>query len=513
VPLDALHCPTWVLAHVQQWPGFPAAENPSPGGLLDALHRLAAERPHGVLVGSGDGVAALLFIYRNRICGAQFEPGDLHGREALVQVREACERMSWTFRAAPERFGELVPIMASLVGDGGHQLVRLVGPTMSAHLEALAEVERNSLAYLIVRPSGTPDAVWIVFSDDEGSAHRLLAGGAHAGAPSLSKLDAGGLMAILPKHKADDDLHVAEPRFFSEAPLAPGAALAPERPFAEPAAVAPGRGRSPLIYLVPTALALLAVGTWTIWRVGQAPEKPQVRPLPAIPAQPPPIDAHTDSELAASRARIEGLQREIALLRQEMNAVRRQAPAAPTQRGAERQLTPAQARRREDNRVRMDSLMNRVAYLEDMLAQSRAAHDQTVTPEQVVQPPPPSPPATATAPSPTPAPEGTGSGTAQAEPVQARAYTETLVDQPPEIVESGAVRYPAVARRLGIGGQVLLSVLVAADGTAQQVIPLRGHEYLRQAAIDGVRSWRFRPARQRGAPVACWKTVVIDFRP
>lgn len=100
----------------------------------------------------------------------------------------------------------------------------------------------------------------------------------------------------------------------------------------------------------------------------------------------------------------------------------------------------------------------------------------------------------------------------RASPLQARAYAEALVDTPPVLVSSPAPEYPTRLRRLRIEGDVLVSLLVSADGQVAQVVPLRGRTELRQAAAEGIRRWRYEPARLNGAAVPCWTTASIAFR-
>ena len=73
--------------------------------------------------------------------------------------------------------------------------------------------------------------------------------------------------------------------------------------------------------------------------------------------------------------------------------------------------------------------------------------------------------------------------------------------------------YPAVARRQGQQGRVILRVLVNAAGGADQVEIRKGTGYsmLDAAALEAVRRWRFVPARQGDQPVAAWVLVPITF--
>ncbi|MBI2381641.1 MAG: energy transducer TonB [Gammaproteobacteria bacterium] len=76
-----------------------------------------------------------------------------------------------------------------------------------------------------------------------------------------------------------------------------------------------------------------------------------------------------------------------------------------------------------------------------------------------------------------------------------------------------APSYPALSRRLGEEGTVLLRVAVSASGEAGVVDLERssGHERLDQAALRAVRRWRFEPARQAGAAVASVALVPVEF--
>ena len=74
--------------------------------------------------------------------------------------------------------------------------------------------------------------------------------------------------------------------------------------------------------------------------------------------------------------------------------------------------------------------------------------------------------------------------------------------------------YPSSARRLGIQGTTLLSVLVAEDGRVADVVVKQsaGHPDLDQAATDAVRRWRFEPARRGSEAVAVWVLLPVEFR-
>ncbi len=73
--------------------------------------------------------------------------------------------------------------------------------------------------------------------------------------------------------------------------------------------------------------------------------------------------------------------------------------------------------------------------------------------------------------------------------------------------------YPALARRMGEQGRVLLRVLVTAEGAAERVElkASSGAHRLDRAALDAVQRWRFVPARQGDRAVSAWVVVPISF--
>jgi protein TonB len=73
--------------------------------------------------------------------------------------------------------------------------------------------------------------------------------------------------------------------------------------------------------------------------------------------------------------------------------------------------------------------------------------------------------------------------------------------------------YPAMSRRQGETGRVLLRVYVSADGKAERVElkTSSGFERLDQSAREAVTRWRFVPARRGSEQVAAWVLVPISF--
>jgi protein TonB len=93
-----------------------------------------------------------------------------------------------------------------------------------------------------------------------------------------------------------------------------------------------------------------------------------------------------------------------------------------------------------------------------------------------------------------------------AEPFRAPRFDAAYLNNP-------APAYPALARRMGEQGKVILRVLVNSAGIAGQV-ELRtssGSPRLDGAALETVRHWRFLPARQGDDTIDAWVLVPVSF--
>lgn len=74
-------------------------------------------------------------------------------------------------------------------------------------------------------------------------------------------------------------------------------------------------------------------------------------------------------------------------------------------------------------------------------------------------------------------------------------------------------RYPALSRRLGEEGRVLLQVQVSTEGKALDVKikESSGYQRLDEAAIEVVKQWQFIPAKQGDTALLSWVEVPIQF--
>lgn len=80
-------------------------------------------------------------------------------------------------------------------------------------------------------------------------------------------------------------------------------------------------------------------------------------------------------------------------------------------------------------------------------------------------------------------------------------------------LQNPAPSYPAISRRMGEQGKVLLRVYISAEGLPQRVEinQSSGYDRLDRQATDAVMRWRFVPGKRNGVPEAMWNLVPINF--
>lgn len=73
--------------------------------------------------------------------------------------------------------------------------------------------------------------------------------------------------------------------------------------------------------------------------------------------------------------------------------------------------------------------------------------------------------------------------------------------------------YPAMSKRLGEQGKVLVRVLIGVDGLAQkaEIRQSSGFDRLDQAALATTQRWRYVPGKRGGVAEAMWFNVPINF--
>jgi protein TonB len=91
--------------------------------------------------------------------------------------------------------------------------------------------------------------------------------------------------------------------------------------------------------------------------------------------------------------------------------------------------------------------------------------------------------------------------------------TADLVDVPPKPVARGSFKYPPAAKKNGVKGYVVLSVLVETDGSVNQVQVLESSPsgIFDASALQGIRNWHFEPAKYKGETVRVWAKQKIRF--
>ncbi|MDQ3281044.1 MAG: TonB family protein [Acidobacteriota bacterium] len=83
----------------------------------------------------------------------------------------------------------------------------------------------------------------------------------------------------------------------------------------------------------------------------------------------------------------------------------------------------------------------------------------------------------------------------------------------PQELDRVVPRYPAMARRAGVQGPVVIRGIVRRDGTIDDLEVIKDLPYgLGEEARRAVSRWRFRPATYRGEAIDVYYTVTVNFR-
>ena len=91
--------------------------------------------------------------------------------------------------------------------------------------------------------------------------------------------------------------------------------------------------------------------------------------------------------------------------------------------------------------------------------------------------------------------------------------TEDSVDAAPKPMQRTAMEYPKKARKSGVTGYVLMNLLVSREGRVEKVKVLESEPagVFDEVAVNGVRSWQFKPAQYQGEAVKVWAKQKIRF--
>jgi periplasmic protein TonB len=72
--------------------------------------------------------------------------------------------------------------------------------------------------------------------------------------------------------------------------------------------------------------------------------------------------------------------------------------------------------------------------------------------------------------------------------------------------------YPREARRGHIFGTVVMHAIISKTGDVENLTVLSGQEELRQASIDAVRQWKYKPYLLNGQPTEVDTTITVNFQ-
>ncbi len=71
--------------------------------------------------------------------------------------------------------------------------------------------------------------------------------------------------------------------------------------------------------------------------------------------------------------------------------------------------------------------------------------------------------------------------------------------------------YPMDAKMIHLQGSVVMRALIGKDGKVEQLEAVSGPQILREAAMESVKQWRYKPFLLNGAPTEVETTVVVNF--
>jgi protein TonB len=71
--------------------------------------------------------------------------------------------------------------------------------------------------------------------------------------------------------------------------------------------------------------------------------------------------------------------------------------------------------------------------------------------------------------------------------------------------------YPPIAKAAQVSGTVELHATISRNGTIKDLHIVSGPVMLRQAAVDAVRTWRYKPYKLSNEPVEVETTINVVF--
>ncbi|MDX1296571.1 MAG: energy transducer TonB [Sulfurimonadaceae bacterium] len=91
--------------------------------------------------------------------------------------------------------------------------------------------------------------------------------------------------------------------------------------------------------------------------------------------------------------------------------------------------------------------------------------------------------------------------------------TADSVDVAPKASQRTPMQYPKKARAAGVQGYVTMNLLISEQGNVEKVKVLESQPQgvFDDVAVNGVRSWKFQPARYQGNNVKVWAKQKVRF--
>jgi TonB family protein len=79
------------------------------------------------------------------------------------------------------------------------------------------------------------------------------------------------------------------------------------------------------------------------------------------------------------------------------------------------------------------------------------------------------------------------------------------------LIQKTVPQYPSVAKAARVSGTVVLKATISKLGTIESLQVVSGPELLQQAALDAVKTWRYRPYLRNNEPVEVDTTINVTF--
>jgi len=105
--------------------------------------------------------------------------------------------------------------------------------------------------------------------------------------------------------------------------------------------------------------------------------------------------------------------------------------------------------------------------------------------------------------------------TTLAQPMAASTPSAASVSQsqlePLQLIRTGVLPYPPIAKARHISGQVRVEVTVGKDGKVSNVKLLSGPAIFKDAAFEAVQRYQFKPAKLNGQPIEQTTQILLNF--